>query len=94
VDPYRALVLAGVGAAYAQATASISGVVKGRAGGVVPGVTVVVKDDGRRSQEAVTDSEGPIFRSGAPGRVYTVTASLTGFKSAEAKGVAWLPVSR
>ena len=53
------LVVAGVSAAYAQATASISGVVKDAAGGVVPGVTVVVKEDATgRSQEAVTDSDG------------------------------------
>jgi len=87
-----ALVLAGAGAAYAQATASISGVVKDAAGGVVPGVTVVVKEDATgRSQETVTDAEGQYSIRALLAGSYSVTATLTGFKTAEAKGVRLAP---
>ncbi len=75
-------------ALWAQSAASISGVVKDAGGGVVPGATVVVKDEAMGTTfEAVTDAEGryqvPALQAGA----YTVTASLTGFKTAEAKGL-------
>ena len=53
------LVVSTVSGAYAQATASISGVVKDTGGGVVPGVSVVVKEDATsRAHETVTDSDG------------------------------------
>ena len=62
------LVLAAAGVAYAQATASISGVVKDPAGGVVPGVTVVVKDDatGRTSEASPTLTAGTTSRRCSP----------------------------
>jgi carboxypeptidase family protein/TonB-dependent receptor-like protein len=82
------LTVSGVPAAYAQATASISGVVRDSAGGVVPGVTVTVKVEGSgQSQEATTDGEGRYTIAALPAGTYTVTASLAGFKTAEAKGV-------
>ena len=53
------IILSGLSGAYAQSTASISGVVKDSAGGVVPGVTVVVKNDATgAAQDAVTDTDG------------------------------------
>ncbi len=78
--------------AFAQATGSISGVVRDAGGGVVPGATVVIKDDTTGSTfEAVSDAEGrylvPALRAGS----YTVTASLTGFKTAETKGIRLAP---
>ena len=78
--------------AYAQATASISGVVRDSGGGLVPGVTVVVKDDATgRTYEAVTGADGryqvPALQAGS----YSVTASLSGFKTAEVKGVRLAP---
>jgi hypothetical protein len=80
--------MSGVPGVNAQSTASISGVVRDSAGGVVPGVTVVVKEDATgRTFEAVTAADGsyqvPALQAGS----YTVTASLTGFKTAEAKGI-------
>ena len=39
---------------YAQSTASISGVVKDTAGGVLPGVTVVIKNDASGASQEVT----------------------------------------
>jgi hypothetical protein len=77
--------VSGVGA---QSTASISGVVKDSAGGVVPGATVVVKEETLGSTfQAITGADGsyriPALQAGS----YTVTASLSGFKTAETKGI-------
>ena len=78
--------------ASAQSTASISGVVKDSAGGIVPGVTVTVRDDATgASQEAVTDADGRFQVSALGAGSYTVKASLTGFKTAEQKGVRLAP---
>ena len=76
----------------AQSTASISGVIRDSAGGVVPGAAVVVKDQGTgRTFEAVTGADGryqiPALQAGS----YTITASLVGFKTAEAKNVRVAP---
>lgn len=56
--------------------------------GIVPGVTVVATDESTSvSREAVTDSQGlfeiPNLRPGT----YTVSATLSGFKKTETKGV-------
>lgn len=83
-----ALTLAVAAGAYAQATASISGVVRDSAGGVVPGVTVVVKEDATgRTYEATTDAEGRYSVAALLAGSYSVKATLTGFKTAEATGV-------
>ncbi len=86
------LVLINAPGAGAQATASISGVVRDSAGGVVPGVAVVVKDENTGAVfEAVTGTDGryqvPALLAGS----YTVTAALSGFKTAETKGVRLAP---
>jgi hypothetical protein len=77
---------------FAQSTASISGVVRDSAGGVIPGVSVVVKDDGTGSaQETVTDADGRYMASALGAGSYTITASLSGFKTAVAKSVKIAP---
>ena len=86
------IILSGLSGAYAQSTASISGVVKDSAGGVVPGVTVVVKNDATgAAHDAVTDTDGRYQVLALGAGSYTVTASLTGFKTAEAKGIRVAP---
>ncbi|MFB3853915.1 MAG: carboxypeptidase regulatory-like domain-containing protein [Vicinamibacterales bacterium] len=87
-----ALVVASASDVGAQAAASISGVVRDSGGGVVPGVTVIVRDDNSGTTfEAVTAADGsylvPAIRAGS----YTVTASLAGFKTAEAKAIRVAP---
>lgn len=82
------LALAVATSAYAQATTSILGVVKDSAGGVIPGATVVVKNDTTGATfEAVTTANGtytvPALQAGA----YSVTATLAGFKTAQVSGV-------
>ncbi|HET7695271.1 MAG TPA: carboxypeptidase regulatory-like domain-containing protein [Vicinamibacterales bacterium] len=83
-----ALALAVSVPAFAQgANASISGTVVDNSGGAIPGANVVVKGESGVSFEAISNGEG-LFTvpSVAPG-VYTVTISLSGFKTAVLKDV-------
>ncbi len=78
--------------ADAQSTASISGVVKDTDGSVLPGVTVVVRDDASGvAQEVTTDGEGRYQATALGAGSYTVSASLAGFKTATAKSVRVAP---
>lgn len=82
------LILLSLSNAYAQATASISGIVRDSAGGVVPGVSINVKDESTgRAVDAVTGVDGTYTVPSLLAGTYTVTASLTGFKTAVAKSV-------
>ena len=79
-------------AAHAQSTASISGVVKDSQGSVLPGVSVVIKDDASgESQEITTDAEGRYQATALRAGSYTVSAVLAGFKTATAKNVRVAP---
>ncbi len=70
--------------AFAQSTSSISGVVKDSAGGVIPGATVVVKNNATgATSEAVTGPNGSYTVPALQAGTYTVTASLGGFKTAQ-----------
>ena len=78
--------------ATAQSAASISGVVKDSGGGVLPGATVTVKSVATgQTTQVVTNSDGvyqvPALSAGA----YDVAASLTGFKTVEAKDIRVAP---
>ena len=78
--------------AFAQSTASISGVVKDAEGSVLPGVSVTVKNDASNaSQEVLTDATGRYVIAALGAGSYTVSAALTGFKTAEAKGIRVAP---
>jgi Carboxypeptidase regulatory-like domain/TonB dependent receptor len=77
--------LGAAAAARAQggATASLSGVVLDTGGGVVPGATVVVKNAGNGSTfETVSNTDGLFNVPALPAGLYSVSASLTGFKTA------------
>jgi hypothetical protein len=70
--------------AFAQSTstATLSGVVVDTDGGAIPGATVVVKNNGTSvSIEAVSNSTGRFSFPGLQPGTYTVTVSLTGFKT-------------
>src|SRR5262249_6464484 len=83
-----ALLVVNSASSFAQARASISGTVKDPAGGLIPGATVVVKNETTgNSQETVTDKDGAYQISALGAGSYTVTASLAGFKTAIAKDV-------
>jgi Carboxypeptidase regulatory-like domain len=74
--------------AHAQSSTSLSGIVTDAAGGVIPGATVVVKNDATGvTFDAVSNSAGQFsFPALVPG-TYTVTVSLTGFKTFVATNV-------
>ncbi len=73
--------------AFAQATTTLSGVVRDSAGGVIPGATVVVTDATGRTFEAVTNATGIFTVPALQAGTYTVTATLSGFKTAQANDV-------
>ena len=74
--------------AEAQSTASISGVVKDTDGSVLPGVTVIIKEESTgQSHEVTTDAEGRYQATALSAGSYTVSATLAGFKTATAKSV-------
>jgi len=78
--------------ASAQSTASISGVVKDTEGAVLPGVTVTVKNDTTgQSQDVTTDAEGRYQVTALGAGNYTVSAALSGFKTATAKSISVAP---
>ncbi len=78
--------------AFAQSTASISGVVKDTAGSVLPGVSVTIKNEASgATQEVLTDGTGRYQASALGAGSYTVSAALTGFKAAAAKDVRVAP---
>ncbi len=76
----------------AQSTASISGIVKDADGSVLPGVAVIVKNDtAGTQQEVTTDAEGRYQVTALGAGTYTVSASLSGFKTATAKAISVAP---
>lgn len=72
------------GSAFAQGggSSSISGTVVDKDGGAIPGVAVVVKNDAGATFEAVTNAEGVFSVPAVAAGLYSVTVSLTGFKTA------------
>ena len=68
---------------FAQNRGSLTGVVADAGGGVLPGATVVVKSvTSDASFEATTNTEGLFSVPSLDPGAYTVTVSLTGFKTA------------
>ena len=93
VSAFAALLLGLTGAsAFAQgANSSISGSVIDSAGGAIPGAAVLVKNQSGVSFEAVSNGEGLFNVPGVPPGVYTVSVSLSGFKTAVVKDVRVAP---
>jgi hypothetical protein len=74
--------------AQSGATSSISGTVVDSGGGVIPGATVVVKNNASGTTfNAVTNSAGAFSVPSLDAGTYTVTVSLQGFKTAVVKDV-------
>ena len=69
--------------AYGQgATSSLSGIVRDSGGGVIPGATVEVKNNATGiATPVVTNSSGAYVVPALPVGTYTVTATLSGFKT-------------
>ena len=92
--PISRCVLAGVAltlclssSAFAQATASIAGVVRDASGAVLPGVTVEAASPAliEKTRTVVTDGGGLYKIEQLRGGVYTVTFSLSGFNTLQAR---------
>src|SRR5688572_22658481 len=75
------------GPAFAQGTASISGTVVDTGGGAMPGVTIVVTSASGQKFETVTNTEGVFSVPALTAGTYTISASLTRFKSAKVTDV-------
>ncbi len=76
--------------AYAQgtATSSLSGVVVDSGGGVIPGASVTVKNNATNATlDVVTNNRGEFSVPAIPPGTYTVTVTLSGFKTAVIKDV-------
>jgi len=70
--------------AFAQATTTLSGVVKDSAGGVIPGATVVITNTATGATfEAVTGANGSYTVPAMQAGTYTISATLAGFKTAQ-----------
>ena len=83
---------AGTVSGQASTTATLRGHVEDPSGGVLPGVTVTLTNQGTRAtQTTVTDGRGQyLFASLFPG-VYDLKAELAGFKTFEQKGITLSP---
>src|SRR5262245_24524996 len=69
-------------------TAALSGLVTDKDGGVVPGATVTIKNNATgETGSTVTNASGAWSLPGLSVGTYTVTVTLTGFKSTEHKDV-------
>jgi Carboxypeptidase regulatory-like domain len=73
-------------------TGNVSGTVRDAQGGVVPGATVTLIDEARGTKvaPATTDSTGSYVFPNVTAATYTVEVTMSGFKTAQRKGV---PVS-
>jgi Carboxypeptidase regulatory-like domain len=92
VPPVVAMVMLSSALAFAQAaTSSITGSVLDSAGGAIPGAAVVVKNESGVSFEAVSNGEGLFNIPGVAPGTYTVTVSLSGFKTAVIKDLRVVP---
>jgi len=74
---------------FAQASASIAGVVRDSSGAVLPGVTVEASSPAliEKTRAAVTDGAGQYRIEQLRGGVYSVTFSLTGFQTVKRDGI-------
>ena len=78
-----------VASAHAQGlTGQLSGTVADTGGGVMPGVTVVIKNAGtNQTRETVTTSEGAFVFPDLFAGTYDLTVKMEGFKTFEQKGL-------
>jgi hypothetical protein len=84
-----ALLSCGVAAAAQTNTGQISGTVRDSSGGVLPGVTVTVANEGTGIEwTEVTTSTGTYTVTNLPVGTYKVTVQLEGFRKAEKSGFA------
>lgn len=82
------IVMAGAALAQTAATGNIEGVVTDASGGVLPGVTVIVRNTATNvTREATTDNGGRYRATALQPGTYEVAATLAGFQAAPLGGV-------
>src|SRR5438309_2612642 len=82
------ILLLTAGAAWAQATAQLSGTVRDSSGAVLPGVTVTVtQTDTGLVRTAVTDETGGYLLTNLPTGPYKLEVALQGFKTYVQTGI-------
>lgn len=83
-----AVTIIGTGTLFAQAVGKILGTVTDSTGAVVPGATVTARNQGTDvTREVVTDQTGHYVLPLLPIGRYTVSAALSGFRTAEVRDV-------
>jgi hypothetical protein len=88
------LALASVPAWAQSTTGRISGTVSDTQGGVLPGVTVTVLQEGTGlTRSATTDADGAYVFVSLPVGTYTVSAELGGFQKGVRSGYSWWPTA-
>jgi hypothetical protein len=82
------IILLAASAAWAQATAQMSGAVRDESGAVLPGVTVTVTQvETSVTRTAVTDETGAYLLPNLPTGPYKLQVSLQGFRTFERTGI-------
>ncbi len=74
-------------AIQAQTTGAIAGAVTDPNGAYVPGATVIIKGEGGQEFKAVTNDSGTYSVPAVQNGIYTVTVSVTGFKTSTVTNV-------
>jgi Carboxypeptidase regulatory-like domain/TonB dependent receptor len=78
------MVLLCVAATYGQSNGSFSGIIKDNTGAIVTGATVKVKSEKTGSERStITNQEGFFSIQEVPPGIYKITATLSGFKTAQ-----------
>ena len=82
--------------ASAQVTGSVAGAVRDAQGGVIPGATVTLVSETRgvKLPSAVTSVNGDFVFVNVTADTYTLEVTMSGFKTAQRKGVAVSPADR
>ena len=82
--------------ASAQVTGSVAGAVRDGQGGVIPGATVTLVSETRgvKLPSAVTSVNGDFVFVNVTADTYTLEVTMSGFKTAQRKGVAVSPADR
>ena len=70
-------------------TGQISGTVTDATGGVLPGVTVTIKNAGTGDSRAVTGTDGGFVFPDLLAGTFDLTVTMQGFKTYEQKGSFW-----
>ena len=76
-------------AAAQLVTGAVTGTVKDQQGGTVPGVTIVLVDEGRGTtlSPTVTNTKGDFVLTNIPTGTYTLRVTMDGFKTLNRKGI-------